>query len=274
MISTPTWATNSFHQKLAAHHAPKVFQGLGKDPVGDIFTRINFDGDFDAYNNWNNFEQAKKAGSSVYYDVIETKSHWFITYGFFYPRDYASICFWWVCHENDFEGMRITVEKSEAKFGFVVLLETLAHGMLHFDDSPVVDDDDHVAIVLEAGGHGVHSRRFRKPDSSTKIYTGNDYVLLPMNDLWITRHQVGAHKMWLGTFVYKYDSRLKDLPLFFGGTKWGAGGANPPWAWNFFGLKRGEWFFDPATSICHTYGCPTGLDSNYVYNPYLDSHSL
>ena len=294
ILSFSTWAKEpAFYRKLAAYHAPEVNQGLGHNPRADVFTRIDFDGDLNFDNNWANVNQAEQAGSFVYYDVIETKAHWFITYGFFYPRDYAHYCFWWVCHENDFEGMRLTIEKTpDSEFGETVLMESQAHGRIVYQEDLTFAEAEpvqkhHVVVMIEKEGHGLHSINDRHPDPQNRVYKYSSngqvpggYELLPLSDLWATRDQVGRGKMWHGTFSYEGNHfSIKKLPSSFGGRKWGVAGANPPWAWKPLGITKGDWFFDPVQTTCHKIGCLPGMEEGtYLYNPYVgitpDSHQV
>jgi hypothetical protein len=98
----------SFQLELAAYHAPVLLQSTGKKAKADAITRFDFDGDWIANNNWKNLDHFSTP-AYVYYEVFETRSHYFIWYAFFHPRDYASLCIWWVCYENDLEGAMIIV---------------------------------------------------------------------------------------------------------------------------------------------------------------------
>src|SRR5690606_12952669 len=86
--------------ELARKFAPTVYQGLGPEPRADEFTRFDFDGDWDPDNNWDNMLKFDRP-RVVYWDVIESENHFFLTYAFFFPKDYARLCIWVHCHEND-----------------------------------------------------------------------------------------------------------------------------------------------------------------------------
>jgi len=275
-----------FRRALAAHHAPVVLQGQGVQPRADVFTRFDYDGDFTGDNNWENFRK-NPLPPAVYYDVIETQSHWYVTYAFFYPRDYAAVCFWIICHENDMEGSRVTVKKNGTRFGSLVLLETLAHNVNRADENPLtVTADERTVIVIEHGGHGIHSWNERKPDRKTKIYsvesapgtgtpvlTGSvPFALLPVLDLWKLRGQVGKKRTYGGTFDYRGTRfAVDDLAGGFAGRRWSNDKAMPPWAWHHTNrtLARGDWFLDPALSVCGWIECDTRHSAEYVFHPYL-----
>lgn len=231
---------------IAQKYSPVIYQGLGTDPVADEFTRVDFDGDWDMENNWENLALFPRP-STVYWDVIESQKNYFITYAFFFPRDYASACFWVHCHENDFEGMRVTVEKP----GRAIKVETLAHNF-----RAEVSDPPTIEVVIEKEGHGVHPRSLRHPDSPYRLYRPTDYELRPLSQLWEKRESIFREDF----FVYKG----KKYPARFKGKKWiifGFGAAKPAWSWEIWrsGISKGRWFLDPADS-----------NDPYLFNPWLD----
>ena len=78
------------YQSLAEKFAPVLYQETYQpDPKFDYLTAVDFDGDWVAENNVENAKSATSFSPLVYYSVTETKSHFFITYMFFYPHRYA-----------------------------------------------------------------------------------------------------------------------------------------------------------------------------------------
>ena len=61
------------YQSIAQTYAPVVYQGIGTDPEADEFTRVDYDGDWNPDNNWENMTKFKRP-RVVYWDVIETDS--------------------------------------------------------------------------------------------------------------------------------------------------------------------------------------------------------
>ena len=61
---------------------------------------------------------------------METSTHWFLVYNFFHPRDYDERCIAGTCHENDNEGLVLTVRKDGSRFGRLQVMETLAHNRI------------------------------------------------------------------------------------------------------------------------------------------------
>src|SRR4051812_21454252 len=78
--------------QLALRWAPIHHQDVdatGSHALGgrsDYLTKVDYDGDLNGRNNW---DRAADSGVSfaanVYYSVVETGSHWFVTYFFFHP---------------------------------------------------------------------------------------------------------------------------------------------------------------------------------------------
>jgi hypothetical protein len=174
-------AENPAHRRLAEHYAPVVFQE-SKSSVLDYVTKFDYDGDWNGANNWRNAYLYDLPGY-VYYAVIESTNHYFITYSFFHPRDYTAQPFEGFApkteHENDMEGFTLTIEKDETPYGRPILLETLAHdhfylyansnyrrvesGRAQLDGSIVfLEQSDPMhpkqpAIYIEPEGHGIRA---------------------------------------------------------------------------------------------------------------------
>lgn len=179
ILPSMLFAENPEHRKLAEHYAPVVFQE-SRSAVLDFITRFDFDGDWNGANNWRN-AYLHELNGYVYYAVIESTNHWFITYAFYHPRDYTARPYEGFApkteHENDMEGCTFAIEKDGTPFGKPILLETLAHdvffkynnphyprvkpGATKLDGSIVFlkeEDATHhrePAIYIEPEGHGV-----------------------------------------------------------------------------------------------------------------------
>lgn len=226
--------------EIAAKYAPVVYQGLGPEPRADEFTRFDFDGDWNPDNNWENMPKFDRP-RVVYWDVIESEDHYFVTYAFFFPRDYAKWCIWVHCHENDFEGMRVTVKKPDT----VIKIEGLAHNFKSEAVNPAT-----LEITIEKEGHGIHPLTLRAPDKNFKKYLPSDYELIPLEVLWQKRDS----EVFTGSFSYNGRS----YPANFGGKRWilfGLGAAKPPWSWEIWrsDIEKGQWFLDPLKGTKEKY---------------------
>jgi len=174
-------AENQNYRRLAEHYAPVIYQET-KSSVLDYVTKFDYDGDWNGANNWRNAYLYDLPGY-VYYAVIESTNHYFITYSFFHARDYTAQPFEGFApkteHENDMEGCTLTIEKDGTPYGRPILLETLAHDHFYtyantdyrrvesprarLDGSIVfLDQSDPMhpkepAIYIESEGHGVRA---------------------------------------------------------------------------------------------------------------------
>ena len=183
--------------QIAARFAPVFHQALGSSPRFDYITRVDFDGDWRGDNNWDHAaDEDRMLGATVYFNISETVTHYFIHYAVFHPRDYkggnvrgvvlsqilregatrhgdydptglaqAAV----LAHENDMEGALVTVEKAAGLFGSTrtVYVETLAHNQFlqypverrlfgRGDDRAQIEDERPV-LYIEPKGHGIEA---------------------------------------------------------------------------------------------------------------------
>ncbi|MFN3324541.1 MAG: hypothetical protein ACK5AZ_13670 [Bryobacteraceae bacterium] len=182
------------YRPLAEHYAPFVAQETWFQPKSDIPVRFDFDGDWHGDNNW---EQTDIGSSQayVYYAVMETETHWFVQYNLFHSRDYSDRCVVGTCHENDNEGIILTVRKDGTQFGTLQAMETLAHNNIYtftndrslrngahtIDGGIELYEGSHPAIFIESGGHGIYGTtsshsRFTLKEGEYKEGTGNTFI--------------------------------------------------------------------------------------------------
>lgn len=174
----------SRYRLIAEHFAPVVVQRTN-DERRDFITKFNFDGNWNGSDNLEHLAQFP-LHASVYYSVIESTTHYFVTYCFYHPQDYAKVtgpaCGFFNRigeHENDLEGGQMVIEKDGSEFGKLVVMETLAHNAFYqyendsrvrdmHSDASVNDDIDghvlfeagdtsHPMVLVECLGHGVHA---------------------------------------------------------------------------------------------------------------------
>ncbi len=182
------------YRYLVEHYAPFIAQETWFNPKADYLARFDYDGNWKGDDNWENLEKGSSQ-AFVYYAAMETETHWFLIYNFFHPRDYSDICIVGTCHENDNEGLILTVRKDKSKFGKLEVMETLAHNNIYSftndkDIKKGVHDIDgklelykgvQPIIFIEAGGHGVlgsdHKTSFFSAEKMDfKQNTGVTYV--------------------------------------------------------------------------------------------------
>jgi hypothetical protein len=201
-----------------------VAQETWFDWKADALRRFDYDNDWDGGNNWENLHEGSSQ-AYVYYAVIECETHWFLIYNFFHARDYSDNCIVGTCHENDNEGVVMTVRKGDGEFGSLEVLESLAHnnvysytavdgirsGAHNIEGKIILRDGSHPVVFLEAGGHGAlgggdkksfydsGQSRWKEGTGITYSYQGRAdrprfpmdrdvaYELLPIYDHWWTR---------------------------------------------------------------------------------------
>ena len=192
-----TYVGSDQDYQIAARFAPVFHQALGSSPRFDYITRVDFDGDWRGDNNWDNAaDETRMLGATVYFNVSESVTHYFIHYAVFHPRDYkggsvrgvvlsqilregatrhgdydptglaeAAV----LAHENDMEGALVVVEKAAGLFGStrVTYVETLAHNQ--FLQYPVerrlfgrregraLVEDEHPVLYIEPKGQGIEA---------------------------------------------------------------------------------------------------------------------
>ncbi len=141
---------------IAARYAPDFHQVVSRSkPHRDYIARFDFDGNWRADDNWvNAADPGYPLPAYIYYAVSYTRTHFFIHYVYFHPRDwkgnwlangalqtlklaarplvfprYLGIDALSLAHENDLEGALVVVERS-SPVGFggcVVLVESFSH---------------------------------------------------------------------------------------------------------------------------------------------------
>lgn len=169
---------------LAAHYAPYIAQETWFNPRADFLARFDFDGNWKGEDNWENLPRGSSQ-AFVYYAAMETKTHWFLIYNFYHARDYSDVCVVGTCHENDNEGLILTVRKDESKYGKLEVLESLSHnniysfannkrikkGVHNIDGKLPLYKNTRPIVFIEAGGHGVYAASYKKSLFSTATMT-------------------------------------------------------------------------------------------------------
>ncbi len=260
----------------------------------DYITAIDFDGDWNATNNWDNIAKSQyKASAHCYYSVVETSTHWFITYAFFHPRDWENdFPFSFLAeHENDLEGALMIVEKNNTTYGELKGCVTVAHSdFFSFtpSSSNYRDNDEdidgeltmqsfagalHPVTAQECRGHGLKAHPKYKINGDGVIYypSMNDVAEVPSdvydnhvgyklvdifepNGLWDQRYNTQLFKNEQGAFKLSH----------------GRGGANAPWNWNDHNdnVERGEFATDPAKLVNSYFSNLGNFSFTYTNNPY------
>jgi len=171
---------------VALHFAPIWYQDTssgGPDAQGaraDVPIRIHYDGDLEHRNNWEHLPD-HPLPAYLYYGLVATTSHYFITYLHYHPRDWEPLCVGLLtaCHEGDLEDIQLIVERDETGFGHVVMVRAHHHGQnTYWTNDPItvtggiagtIDfeslagavsvtqdaDHSHLRVFAQTGGHGL-----------------------------------------------------------------------------------------------------------------------
>jgi len=183
--------TLGFYRTLAGKFAPLIYQATNPEfPQYDYLAAFNLDGDWVAEDNVEYIKgSAVTVTPQVHYSVTETKSHYFITYAFFYPYRYAENP--GDQFGNDVSGAMVLVSKpdetpialetwftngfeDERSFAFVVDGSELVPPGKTFTDFKFhgsYDPED-----LFPNGHFVSYLSARKHESCSWLLEGNSYL--------------------------------------------------------------------------------------------------
>jgi hypothetical protein len=307
-LATPAQAAPS-RADIALRWAPIHYQDV--DTTGshalagksDYITRYDFDGNLNGRDNWDN--AGTNTDAAVYYSVLETSTHWYLTYLFFHPRDWIDHPFFETEHENDGEGVLEIVEKDGSEYGSLKGAVTVAHsdffsykpsasgwanggetidGTLQLQPSPH-DAFQHPVTAQERGGHGLKAWPQYNIDGDGVVYypslsvsespgNANDrdvrYRLIDIfadGGLWAQRNNANLFAS-LGTFAGDTSGGCGT-----GTFSCGTNSANAPWGWDDGNDApgRGEIATDPA-KLAASYFSSTGtLSRSYTYNPYTSA---
>jgi hypothetical protein len=304
-LMTPAHAAPS-RADLALRWAPIHYQDV--DATGshalsgrsDYLSRVDYDGDLVGRNNWDN--AARSGAAAVYYDVVETSTHWYITYLMYHARDWVDHPFFEGEHENDGEGLTEMIEKDGSEYGILRGIVTEAHtdfysytpsgstwtngretidGTLQFQSSQH-DSFAHPVTAQEVQGHGLKAWPQYNINGDGIVYypsagtsetpsSGNDrdvqYQLIDMfagGGLWAQRNNTSLF-VNLGTFAGD-DSGDCGVGTWDCTTN----SANAPWGWDDGndGPARGEIATDPAKLSAEYFTVPGNFSRTYTYNPY------
>lgn len=155
-------------QEVAEQFAPVIYQDVADGPLNDpgmrrrdLLTTVDFDGTLDPTDSEDNVDDYAMPGG-VYYDAVETETHWYLLYSFYHALDWNEFGF--TDHENDMEHAWLVVEKELDDSLVVIALHTQAHGETFawttlsgnfpVEAEPIALDGDHPMLFIESHGHG------------------------------------------------------------------------------------------------------------------------
>jgi hypothetical protein len=145
VLALPTPASAAV-SALAKRFAPVLVQE--QRGRADLLAALDYDGNWNGRDNWENLERFPQK-AVVYAHTIETKSHAYLLYAFFHPRDWYRVNVMRVQHENDLDGALVVVSKGLGEQ--VLLVETTGKGPLerYSADSGLATDGVKGPLKLE-----------------------------------------------------------------------------------------------------------------------------
>ncbi|MEU7826319.1 hypothetical protein [Catellatospora sp. NPDC049133] len=294
--------------QLALRWAPIHYQDV--DATGshalsgksDYITKVDFDGDLNGRNNWDRTGQAGVSlAAHAYYSVVETSTHWYLTYLFFHPRDWTDHPFFETEHENDGEGVLLVVERDGSDYGVLRAAVTVAHtdffsytpsgstwssgresvdGTLQLQSSPH-DGFAHPVTAQEAKGHGLKAYPQYSINGDGIVYYPSTVAETPSSgDDRDVRYQLIDIFAAGGLWAQRANTSLFASAGTFAGDDSGDCGAgtydcttnsaNAPWGWDDGNdlPGRGQLATDPAKLAVEYFTIPGTLSRTYTANPY------
>jgi hypothetical protein len=282
---------------LALRWAPVHHQDTdSSDYDAEYLTAVDYDGDWTAGNNWEHQgDNPARLTGAVYYSVVETGTHWFLVYAFYHPRDWEDFPdpFSLFTHENDMEGVLLSVRKDGSTYGRLEGAVTVAHSDFYSytpAGSPYTNGRENIDGTLrfetvagtarpvtfqEAKGHGCYAWNGSAfPGGDGVVYYpsagagevpsgGNDRSvgyrlvdILATDGLWARRNNTATFASF-GTFD---GNDGKD------------DAANAPWGWDDGNdgsdLPRGLLATDPARLVAAYFNGEGTFALTYTRNAY------
>ncbi|WP_299626976.1 hypothetical protein [uncultured Tenacibaculum sp.] len=266
------------HQ-IAIHYAPVFFQDVdttdglcrnqSKSGSADWITAVNYDGDWNTKNNWENMVSGRDNGKLipyVYYYVTYTKTHYFILYAVYHPRDWTDVPF--LCsldsHENDMEGILITADRKEnGEFGDIINAQTIWHSSIYdYNKNEILLEDKQPQLYIEAKGHGMRAYQGSsdKDGSYIKYYYNGQPGVSPDKNSRNLPQNINYNLIALENSLWLQ----RNNPLTFAGASFvgdngnGDNRANAPWGW-----KGGDICKNPAKFLKDKYNW-TNFSTDYL----------
>ena len=197
--------------EIARRYAPYIRHATS-EPGGrqDVPSNVDFDGDLTGNNNWENFERFELK-PTAYYAVLETRTHYFVAWHLFHPRDWSRYPLGLNdTHENDGENLQVVARKSD---GTPVLLWTQAHYRAQVHRQFEIIGGTHPVVYVEAEGHGIYG--------SAPGRSGTSLLFRPAEPGETVRE---PDRFDRGTYPYQLDSTTYKLwPLLRDGRLAGDG---------------------------------------------------
>lgn len=302
LVPIPTQAASDDQNlEIAYHWAPIHYQDTDNSHAdADYLTGVDYDGDWNAQNNWEHQDDhPNQLKGEVYYSVVETKTHWFIVYSFYHPRDWEDGFHFFGRttqqeHENDMEGVMEIVRKDDSKYGKFEGMVTIAHsdfysftpagsplkkGKEDIDGKAYMqyfDQSEHPTTFQEAKGHGLKAWNHKDfPGGDGVIYypdKASGQVPKNGNDRFVKYKLVNTFAP-NGLWDHRFDPQTFASWGKFHGDNGKHNAASPAWLWDDHDDKpgAGALALDPAGLTKDYFDGHGEFSTEYLSNPYIQS---
>lgn len=268
-------------EAIAQEYAPQFLQDVdttdglcsnqSKSGSADWIAAVDYDGDWDTSNNWDNMVSGRNSGQLapyIYYYVTYTETHFFILYSVYHPRDWTDILF--LCsldsHENDMEAVLITAERNaDGNFGSIINAQTIWHSDVYdYTNSEllIISNTNTSKFFIEAKGHGIRKMNGSsdKDGSYIEYYYDGAPAVTPDKDSDNLPQTVHYNLLALESTLWLQ----RNNPLTVTGTALvgnngdGSNKASTPWGW-----ENGVLCKNPAQYLKDKYSW-TNFSTNYI----------
>ena len=181
-VAIPAAGADVSFGALAARWAPIHYQDTDStDYDADYLSPIDYDGGWNTLNNWEHQDDdVSDLVGTVYHSVTRTSTHWFIIYAYYHPRDWDDNPFASE-HENDLEGVLLTIRRDGSTYGRFEAMVTVAHEDFYSFTPPGSsygdgrEDVDGPAIMQPYGNWLRPTTRQEAKGHGVKAWDGNNF---------------------------------------------------------------------------------------------------
>lgn len=247
--------------------APLVYEKDEDDVLNsldDVFTVVNFDHDWRAKNNWYNLA-FYPPDMALYYSLLETETHFYIGYYFYFPRHMVDDEF-----GHYLTGVLAVVSKGPGVGQLDGLVTFKQNNLQWVDGSKMRYDGGRFALAISDAAHDLRvigqtqslpayaplpplpagSEGQAAARRTGRVWSHAAYRLVALDELWDRRQDIGFGRTF-GRWGY-LD---------------GAGKVGLPWVWEY---KKLNWLAQPAELVRAVQGIKSGDAVVYPENPYQE----